>query len=57
MTKNLSYEEDPVQILAPKEQVLKSKSFPLVKVLRRSHQVEEATWESEEQMGAVSLSL
>ena len=48
--KDLSYEEEPVQILDRKEQVLRSKSIPLVKVLWRSHQVEEATWESEEQM-------
>ncbi|KAL6200165.1 hypothetical protein ACLB2K_029947 [Fragaria x ananassa] len=48
--KDLSYEEEPVQILDRKEQVLRSKSIPLVKVLWRSHQVEEATWESKEQM-------
>ena len=47
---DLSYEEEPVQILDRKEQVLRSKSFQLVKVLWRSHQVEEATWEPEEQM-------
>ncbi|KAL6211008.1 hypothetical protein ACLB2K_016237 [Fragaria x ananassa] len=50
LQKDLSYEEEPVQILDRKEQVLRSKSIPLVKVLWRSHQVEEATWESEEQM-------
>ncbi|KAL6226009.1 hypothetical protein ACLB2K_004857 [Fragaria x ananassa] len=48
--KDLSYEEESVQILDRKEQVFRSKSIPLVKVLWRSHQVEEATWESEEQM-------
>ncbi|KAL6176730.1 hypothetical protein ACLB2K_053363 [Fragaria x ananassa] len=50
LQKDLSYEEEPVQILDRKEQVLRSKSILLVKVLWRSHQVEEATWESEEQM-------
>ncbi|KAL6195768.1 hypothetical protein ACLB2K_031386 [Fragaria x ananassa] len=50
LQKDLSYEEEPVQILDRKEQVLRSKSISLVKVLWRSHQVEEATWESEEQM-------
>ncbi|KAL6186426.1 hypothetical protein ACLB2K_042546 [Fragaria x ananassa] len=50
LQKDLSYEEEPVQILDRNEQVLRSKSIPLVKVLWRSHQVEEATWESEEQM-------
>ena len=42
---NLTYEEEPVQILDRREQVL-----ALVKVLWRSHTVEEATWEHEEQM-------
>ncbi|KAL6191560.1 hypothetical protein ACLB2K_037950 [Fragaria x ananassa] len=50
LQKDLSYEEEPVQILDRKEQVLRNKTIPLVKVLWRSHQVEEATWESEEQM-------
>ncbi|KAL6210662.1 hypothetical protein ACLB2K_015894 [Fragaria x ananassa] len=50
LQKDLSYEEEPVQILDRKEQVLRNKSIPLVKVLWRSHQVEEATWESKEQM-------
>ncbi|KAL6176956.1 hypothetical protein ACLB2K_053588 [Fragaria x ananassa] len=48
--KDLSYEEESVQILYRKEKMLRSKSIPLVKVLWRSQQVEEATWESEEQM-------
>ena len=47
---DLSYEEVPVQILDKKEQVLRNKSIPLIKVLWRSHTIEEATWESEEQM-------
>ncbi|KAL6218368.1 hypothetical protein ACLB2K_011582 [Fragaria x ananassa] len=50
LTRDLSYEEEPIQILDRKEQVLRNKTIPLVKVLWRSHQVEEATWESEEQM-------
>lgn len=50
LTKDLSYEEEPVQILDRNEQVLRNKTTPLVKVLWRSHQVEEATWESDEQM-------
>ncbi|KAL6139016.1 hypothetical protein ACLB2K_064294 [Fragaria x ananassa] len=48
--KDLSYEEELVQILDLNELVLRSKSVSLVKVLWRSHQVEEATWESEERM-------
>ncbi|KAL6125183.1 hypothetical protein ACLB2K_073242 [Fragaria x ananassa] len=50
LQKDFSYEEEPVQILNRKEQVLRNKTIPLVKVLWTSHQVEEATWESEEQM-------
>ncbi|KAL6184968.1 hypothetical protein ACLB2K_041103 [Fragaria x ananassa] len=50
LQKDLSYEEEPVQILDRKEQVLRNKTIPLVKMLWRSHQVNEATWESEERM-------
>ena len=45
---NLTYEEEPVQILDRREQVLRNKTISLVKVLWRSHTVEEATWEREE---------
>ena len=41
---NLTYEEEPVQIFDHREQVLRNKTIPLVKVLWRSHTVEEATW-------------
>ena len=47
---NLMYEQEPVQILDRREQVLHNKTIPLVKVLWRSHRVEEATWEPEVQM-------
>ncbi|KAL6191651.1 hypothetical protein ACLB2K_038041 [Fragaria x ananassa] len=50
LKKNLTYEEEPVQILARKEQVLRNKAISLVKVLWRSHQIEEATWEPEQQL-------
>ncbi|XP_022872030.1 uncharacterized protein LOC111391110 [Olea europaea var. sylvestris] len=50
LKKNLIYEEEPVQILDRKEQVLRSKTIPLVKVLWMNHAIEEVTWESEEQM-------
>jgi len=46
----LSYEEEPVQVLDEKEQVLRTKVILLVKVLWRNHGVEEATWETKEQM-------
>ncbi|KAK8658829.1 hypothetical protein V6N13_029048 [Hibiscus sabdariffa] len=47
---NLSYEEEPVQILAREVKRLRNKSVLLVKVLWRSHKTEEATWELEELM-------
>ena len=47
---NLTYEKEPVQILDRREQVMRNKTIPLVKVLWRRHTVEEATWEREEQM-------
>ncbi|XP_057972648.1 uncharacterized protein LOC131160780 [Malania oleifera] len=46
----LSYDEVPVQILDRKEQELRTKKIPLVKVLRRNHAVKEALWELEEEM-------
>ncbi|KAI5311766.1 hypothetical protein L3X38_040939 [Prunus dulcis] len=45
LEEDLSYEEQPVQILDRKEQMLRSRSIPVVKVLWRSQTVEEATWE------------
>jgi hypothetical protein len=45
---DLRYEEMPVQILDHKEQKLRTKTIPLVKVLWRNHNVEEASWELEQ---------
>ncbi|XP_028106718.1 uncharacterized protein LOC114305790 [Camellia sinensis] len=42
-----SYEEQLVQILDIREQVLRGKNIPSVKVLQRHHGVEETTWEWE----------
>ncbi|XP_038874243.1 uncharacterized protein LOC120066978 [Benincasa hispida] len=50
LKENMSYEEEPVEILDRKEQVLRNKMIPLVKVLWRNHGIEEATWEAEERM-------
>ncbi|GAV77202.1 Chromo domain-containing protein [Cephalotus follicularis] len=47
---DLSYNEQPVKILDYKEQVLRTKTVPLVKVLWKNHEVEEATWELEDAM-------
>ena len=42
-----SYEERPVRVLDRREQVLRGKTIPLVKVLWKHRGVEEATWERE----------
>ena len=47
---DLSYTEEPVQILDHKVKQLRNKIIPLVKVLWRIQKVEEATWETEEEM-------
>ena len=43
LKENLTYEETLVQIADRKEQVLRSKVIPLVKVLWKNHEREEAT--------------
>lgn len=48
--KDLSYEEIHVQIVDKKEQVLRNKVIPYVKVIWRNHSVEEATWELEDKI-------
>ncbi|KAL0536965.1 hypothetical protein IC582_025928 [Cucumis melo] len=47
---NLSYTEQPVKVLAREVKTLRNKEIPLVKILWRNHQVEEATWEREDDM-------
>ncbi|KAK5775707.1 hypothetical protein PVK06_043639 [Gossypium arboreum] len=47
---DLTFEEEPVQILDHDVKVLRRRSVPLVKVLWRNHGKEEATWETEEAM-------
>ena len=47
---NLTYEEEPIEILAQEVKELRKKKIPLVKVPWRNHKTEEATWESEEVM-------
>ena len=47
---DLTYEEEPVEILAREVKELQNKRIPLVKVLWRNHKTEEAMWESEETM-------
>ena len=47
---DLSYEEQPMQILDREENELRNRTISLVKVIWRNHLVEEATWEREDQM-------
>ncbi|KAL0540047.1 hypothetical protein IC582_024275 [Cucumis melo] len=47
---NLSYTEQPVEMLAREVKTLRNKEIPLVKVLWRNHRIEEATWEREDDM-------
>ncbi|KAL0556754.1 hypothetical protein IC582_005270 [Cucumis melo] len=47
---NLSYTEQPVEVLAREVKTLRNKEIPLVKVLWRNHRVEGATWEREDDM-------
>ena len=43
---DLTYEEEPIEILACKVKELRNKKISLVKVLWRNHKIKEATWES-----------
>ncbi|KAA0054925.1 reverse transcriptase [Cucumis melo var. makuwa] len=52
LKENFSYKEEPIQILDKKEQMLRNKVEPLVKVLWRNHNIEESTWETEQAMKA-----
>ena len=47
---NLSYQEEPIKILAQEVKALRNRSIGFVKVLWRNHQVEEAMWEREEEI-------
>ena len=47
---NLTYEEESVAILDQRDQVLRTKVIPLVKVLWWNRIVEGATWEAEQIM-------
>ncbi|KAA3487302.1 receptor-like protein kinase [Gossypium australe] len=47
---DMTYNEEPIRILARKVKELRNKSIALVKVLWQRHGVEEATWEPKEAM-------
>lgn len=48
LREDLTYEELPVKLMDCKIQELRTKSIPLVKVLWRNHEIEEASWELED---------
>jgi hypothetical protein len=50
LQENLTYEEIPVKLLDHKVQELRTKSIPLVKVLWRNHEIEEASWDLEDEI-------
>ncbi|KAL0556868.1 hypothetical protein IC582_005385 [Cucumis melo] len=52
INENMSYKEQPVEILAREVKMLRNQGISLVKVLWRNHKVEEATREREEDMRA-----
>ena len=54
---DLTYEEEPVEILAREVKELRNKKISLVKVLWRNQQTKKATWESEETMRQQYLQL
>ncbi|XP_057479179.1 uncharacterized protein LOC130766528 [Actinidia eriantha] len=52
INEEVTYEERPIRILDSRDQVLRGKTIPLVKVLWLHHGVEEATWELESEVRA-----
>ena len=57
VNEDLTFEEEPVAIVDYQVRQLRSKVIPMVKVLWRSNNVEEHTWEAEAEIsGDVSLS-
>ncbi|XP_071900971.1 uncharacterized protein [Coffea arabica] len=53
---SLTYEDRPVRILDRKVKKLRTKQIPLVNVLWRNYEVEEAAWEVEEDIRSIILS-
>ncbi|XP_062171009.1 uncharacterized protein LOC133876779 [Alnus glutinosa] len=57
LQEDLTYEEIPMKLLDCKVQELRTKSIPLVKVLWRNHEIEEASWGLEDDIRKKYLSL
>jgi hypothetical protein len=53
----LTYVEEPVKIMDKKEQVLRTKTILIIKVLWHNHGVVEASWEAEQGMQSRYLHL
>ncbi|XP_040996121.1 uncharacterized protein LOC121242301 [Juglans microcarpa x Juglans regia] len=47
---DMTYAEEPIRILEKKEQVLRTRTIPLVKVMWKNHATNKASWELEEEM-------
>ena len=45
LQENLTYTEEPLRIVERKEQVLRNRTIPLVKVVWNNHAISEASWE------------
>ncbi|KAA0026248.1 pol protein [Cucumis melo var. makuwa] len=52
INENLSYEEQPIKILAREVKMLRNRGITLIKVVWQNHRAEEATWERESDMRA-----
>ena len=50
LREDLTYEEEPIRIIDRKEQVLRRRTIPFVKVLWQNQRIEEATWELEQEV-------
>ena len=50
LKENLTYVEEPAQIIGRKDRVLRNRVIPFVKVLWKHHQTADATWEPETEM-------
>ena len=45
LEEDMTYEEEPVQVLERMERVLRNKTIPMVRILWKNHSEREATWE------------
>ena len=50
VSEDLSYIEKPIKILNLRDQVLRNKVIPLVRILWQNHAWEESTWEYEDKI-------